>query len=179
MIALGSLFSALTPLNSGSLLPLAVKLLDLPAHRSLLSDCRGRSSRKIVGDDSFGFSGRGDQPEQFDLMSPGKFLEVNEFSVLLFTLIEGQSIQSLGRNFRALSRLSVPLQRSIVDFVGRLDRFDHLHAGIPRIHQDHPDRLGKALESTVEHLQEGIDFAAAITLWIEEAKIENPELLQL
>ena len=178
-IALGSLFSALTPLNPGGLLPLAVKLLDLPAHRSRLSDCRGRSFRKIVGGDPFGVSGRGDQPEQFDLMSLGNFFEVNEFSVRLFTLIEGQSIQSLGRNFRALSRLSVPLQKAIVDFVGRLARFDHLHAGIPRIHQDYPDRLGTALESTVEHLQEVIDLAAAITLWIEEAKIENPEALQL
>ena len=35
------------------------------------------------------------------------------------------------------------------------------------------------MEDTVEHLQEGIDLAAAIALWIEEAKIENPEALQL
>ena len=35
------------------------------------------------------------------------------------------------------------------------------------------------MEDTVEHLQEVIDLAAAIALWIEEAKIENPEALQL
>ena len=35
------------------------------------------------------------------------------------------------------------------------------------------------MEDTVEHLQEVIDLAAAITLWIEETKIENPEALQL
>ena len=63
--------------------------------------------------------------------------------------------------------------------MGPLDRFDHLHAGVPRIHQDDPDRLSTVLEDTVEHLQEVIDLAAAIALWIEEAKIENPEALQL
>jgi hypothetical protein len=129
VIALGSLFSVLTPLNSGGLFPLAVKLLDLPAHRRLFSDCGGRSLRKIVGDDPFRVSGRGDQLEQFDLMSLGKFLEVNEFSVMLFALIERQSIQSLVGHFRALRRLSVLLERAIVDLVGRLDRFDHHHAG--------------------------------------------------
>ena len=67
----------------------------------------------------------------------------------------------------------------MVDLVGHLNRFDQLHAGIPRIHQDDLDRLGTALEDTVEHLQEVIDLAAAIALWIEEAKIENPEALQL
>ena len=35
------------------------------------------------------------------------------------------------------------------------------------------------MEDTVEHLQEVIDLAAAIALWIEEAKIENLEALQL
>ena len=35
------------------------------------------------------------------------------------------------------------------------------------------------MEDTVEPLQEVIDLAAAIALWIEEAKIENPEALQL
>ena len=35
------------------------------------------------------------------------------------------------------------------------------------------------MEDTVEHLQEVIDLAAAIALWIEEAKINNPEALQL
>ena len=35
------------------------------------------------------------------------------------------------------------------------------------------------MEDTVEHLQEVIDLAAAIALWIEEAKIENSEALQL
>ena len=35
------------------------------------------------------------------------------------------------------------------------------------------------MEDTVEHLHEVIDLATAITLWIEEAKIENPEALQL
>ena len=35
------------------------------------------------------------------------------------------------------------------------------------------------MEDTVEHLQEVIDLAAAITLWIKEAKIENLEALQL
>ena len=80
MIALGSLFSAMATLNSGGLFPLAMKLLDLPAYRCLLSDCGGRSFRKIVGDDLFRVSGRGNQPEQFDLMALGKFLEVNEFT---------------------------------------------------------------------------------------------------
>ena len=64
-------------------------------------------------------------------------------------------------------------------FRSPLDRFDHLHAGVPRIHQDDPDRLSTVLEDTVEHLQEVIDLAAAIALWIEEAKIENSEALQL
>jgi len=63
--------------------------------------------------------------------------------------------------------------------VGPLDRFDHLPAGVPRIHQDDPDRRGTALEDTLEHLQEVIDLAAAITLWIKETKIENPAALQL
>ena len=97
----------------------------------------------------------------------------------MFLLIEGQSIQSLVGHLRALRCLSVPLERAIVDLVGPLDRFDHLHAGVPLIHQDDPDRRGTALEDTVEHPQEVIDLAAAITLWIEEAKIENPEALQL
>ena len=35
------------------------------------------------------------------------------------------------------------------------------------------------MEDTAEHLQEVIDLAAAIALWIEEAKIENLEALQL
>jgi len=35
------------------------------------------------------------------------------------------------------------------------------------------------LEDTLEHLQEVIDLAAAITLWIKETKIENPAALQL
>ena len=104
---------------------------------------------------------------------------MNEFTTLLFALIEGQSIQSLVGHFRALRCLLVPLERAIVDLVGPLDRFDHLPAGVPRIHQDDPDRRGTALEDTVEHLQEVIDLAAAIALWIEEAKIENPEALQL
>ena len=95
MIALGSLFSALATLNSGGLFPLAMKLLDLPAYRCLLSDCGGRSFRKIVGDDPFRVSCRGNQPEQLDLMTLGKFLEVNEFATLLFALIGGQSIQLL------------------------------------------------------------------------------------
>ena len=81
VIALGSLFSALAMLNSGGLFPLAMKLLDLPAYRCLLADCGGGSFRKIVGDDPFRVSGRGNQPEQFDLMTLGKFLEVNEFAV--------------------------------------------------------------------------------------------------
>ena len=51
MIVLGSLFSALATLNSGGLFPLAMKLLDLPAYRCLIADCRGGSCRKIVGDD--------------------------------------------------------------------------------------------------------------------------------
>ena len=179
MIALGSLFSALATLNSGGLFPLAMKLLDLPAYRCLPADCGGGSFRKIVGDDPFRVSGRANQPEQSELMALGKFLEVNEFTTLLFALIEGQSIQSLVGHFRALRCLSVPLERAIVDLVGPHDRFDHLPAGVPRIHQDDPDRRGTALEDTVEHLQEVIDLAAAITLWIEEVKIENPEALQL
>ena len=156
-----------------------MKLLDLPAYRCLLADCGGGSFRKIVGDDPFRVSGRANQPEQFDLMALGKFLEVNEFTTLLFALIKGQSIQLLVGHFRALRCLSVPLERAIVDLVGPLDCFDHLPAGVPRIHQDDPDRRGTALEDTVEHLQEVIDLAAAIALWIEEAKIENPEALQL
>ena len=48
----------------------------------------------------------------------------------MFLLIEGQSIQSLVGHFRALRCLSVPLERAIVDLVGLLDRFDHLHAGV-------------------------------------------------
>ena len=82
-------------------------------------------------------------------------------------------------HLRALRCLSVPLERAIVDLVGPLDRFDHLNACAPRIHQDDPDRLSTVLEDAVEHLQEVIDLAAAIALWIEEAKIENPEALQL
>ena len=35
------------------------------------------------------------------------------------------------------------------------------------------------MKDTVEHLLEVIDLAAAIVLWIEEVKIENPEALQL
>lgn len=131
MIALGSLFSALATLNSGGLFPLGMKLLDLPAYRRLLSDCGSRSCRKIVGDDPFRVFGRGNQLEQFDLMALGKFLEVNEFATLLFALIEGQSIQSSLGHFRALHCLSIPLERAIVDLVGPLDRFDHLHAGVP------------------------------------------------
>ena len=88
VIALGSLFSALATLNSGGLFPLAMKLLDLPAYRCLLSDCGGRSFRKIVGDDPFLVSGRGNQPEQSDLMALGKFLEVNKFATLFFALNE-------------------------------------------------------------------------------------------
>ena len=34
-------------------------------------------------------------------------------------------------------------------------------------------------DQNVEHFQEVIDLAATIALWIEEAKIENPEALQL
>ena len=68
---------------------MAMKLLDLPAYRCLLADCGGGSFRKIVGDDPFRVSGRANQPEQFDLMALGKFLEINEFTTLLFALIEG------------------------------------------------------------------------------------------
>ena len=89
MIALGSLFSALTTLNSGGLFPLAMRLLDLAVYRCLLADCGGGSFRKIVGDDPFRVSGRANQLEQLDLMALGKFLEVNEFTTLLFALIEG------------------------------------------------------------------------------------------
>lgn len=110
---------------------MGMKLLDLPAYRRLLSDCGSRSCRKIVGDDPFRVFGRGNQLEQFDLMALGKFLEVNEFATLLFALIEGQSIQSSVGHFRALHCLSIPLERAIVDLVGPLDRFDHLHAGVP------------------------------------------------
>ena len=72
VIELSSLFLALTPLHSGGLFPLAVKLLNLPAYRRLLSDCGGRSFRKIVGDDPFRVSVRANQPEQFELMALGK-----------------------------------------------------------------------------------------------------------
>ena len=92
VIALGSLFSALAMLNPGGLSPLAVKLLDLPAYRCLLSDCGGRSFRKIVGDDPFRVSGRGNQPEQSDLMALGKFLEVNEFAVQQKNPHQGSSL---------------------------------------------------------------------------------------
>ena len=70
---------------------MAMKLLDLPAYRCLLAECGGGSGsfRKIVGDDPFRVSGRANQLEQFDLMALGKFLEVNEFTTLLFALIEG------------------------------------------------------------------------------------------
>ena len=71
MIALGSLFSALATLNSGGLFPLTMKLLDLPAYRFLLVDYGGGSFRKIVADDPCRVSGRGNQPEQFDLMALG------------------------------------------------------------------------------------------------------------
>ena len=48
VIALGSLFSALATLNSGGLFPLAVKLLDLPAHRCLFWDFGVRSFRRLL-----------------------------------------------------------------------------------------------------------------------------------
>ena len=48
MIALGSLFSALATLNSGGLFPLAMKLLDLPAHRCLFADCGGSTPTGIA-----------------------------------------------------------------------------------------------------------------------------------
>ena len=67
---------------------MTMKLLDLPAYRCLLADCGGGSFRKIV-DDPFRVSGRANQPEQLYLMALGKFLEVNEFTTLLFALIEG------------------------------------------------------------------------------------------
>ena len=41
------------------------------------------------------------------------------------------------------------------------------------------DRLSTALEDTIEPLQEVIDLAVAIPLWVEETKIENPAALQL
>ena len=68
---------------------MAMKLLDLPAYRCLLADYGGGSFRKTVGDDPFRVSGRANQLEQLDLMALGKFLEVNEFTTLLFALIEG------------------------------------------------------------------------------------------
>ena len=111
-------------------------------------------------------------------MALEKFLEVNAFATLLFAR-QRQGIELLMGLFWALRCLSVPLERAIVDIVGPLDRLDHLHACLPRIHQDGPDRRGTALEDTVEHLKGVIDLAAAIALWIEEVKIENPEALQL
>ena len=110
-------------------------------------------------------------------MALGEFLEVNEFATLLFAFIEGQSIQSLIGHVQALRCLSVPLERAIVDLVGPLDRCDHLHAGVPRIHQDDPDHLSTALEDTVEHLQVSILLRPSRS-GSKRRKIENPEALQ-
>lgn len=115
MVALNTCQTTLTAFNTSGLFGLSVKRLNLPTQGTHLLSSLGRLLSKIVGRDKVRALGGKHQPEQFHLMSFGKVLDVQRFSMLNFVFSPRQAIHPLIAEFAApLVHLAIVIQGTVI-----------------------------------------------------------------
>jgi len=140
MVTLNTRQTTLTAFNTSGLFGLSMKLLNLPTQATHVLGRLGRILSKIVGSDKVRALGGKHQPEQFHLMTFGKVLDVQRFSMLNFVFNPRQAIHPLITAFAArLVHLAIGLQGTVVDFIQAFNVQQQFAFGLPTIHQ-HPTK---------------------------------------
>lgn len=141
VIVLNPRLATLAAFEPRNPLTLAVQLLGLPtkATRLLCSLCSILSG--IVGHGPVRAVGKHLNPEQAHLVVFGKALNFNSLTMGQLVGAPGQRIDtSVGVLAAGIIHLAVVFQRTIVNFLRRLDKPHRSLGGVPGIHQHRPKR---------------------------------------
>ncbi len=179
MISDNSGFAALTTFQSGQLFGFAVKLLDLPTKATHLLYGLRVVLRHVVGDNIVRALGRKHNPEKFHFMTTWKSFDLDCFAMLFLSFCLFESIHSLIRLGTArIVHLPIIFEWTVVDFPVPFNAQHDFFGRIPTVHQHSPELQLLLVNTIQKHLLHMIQFVLAISVWIKDAIVNNPKLIQ-
>ena len=179
VIALNTSFATLALLKPSKLLGFSVKLLNLPTQGAHLLSALCRALRQVVGHDPFRAVGGHLNPEQLHFEVPRKTFDLDQFALCQVSLTPLQLLDTPVRLLScAIIYQPIALEWAVENLTCPGNLQHHLFGSVPCVHQHCLER-----ELTVlwprhrNHLPHMVQLALAISVRIEDAVVNHPELL--
>jgi hypothetical protein len=183
VVALDTGFATLAILKPCQLLGFAVKLLNLPTHRTHLLSVLRRSLRQVVSHDPFRAVGRHLNSEQFHFVITRKSLHLDQYARCQLGLVPTECNNAPVRLLpTAIIHQAITLERTIEGLAladthsGDLEH--DLFGSVPGVHQHRLERQ-LAVLNHLQHLLYMIQFALAVSIRVKDAIVNHPELLAM
>src|SRR4051794_2928379 len=178
VIAYDACPTALAALQTGDLLGLAVKLLNLPPQATHLSYGLRVVLSQVVGHDIVRALGRQHDAEQFHLVVLGKVLDLDEFAL---SLLLGRPVQgihaTIGASCTRVINLTVIFEWTVVDLLHALYREHQRLSGIPGVHKHATKEQPLLVNSVGQHLPHMLELCLAIASRVIDTVVDDPELI--